>query len=159
MLVALRVHDGAQVARHELQAHALQLLRVVLFAQRQGSRHCLDLQFTSDTSCQYKQLICSLLHVSCLHLQRDWLHRGLQLLGTVRKHAYGNRTSPFREGENSLTYQNTPLSSAQHPACRRAVIQAIMLIVKLHSYDSGTLPDMLRGEPRTPSAWQKVPRT
>ena len=44
MLVALRVHDGTQVARHELQAHPLELLRMVLLSQRQRCRHRVHLR-------------------------------------------------------------------------------------------------------------------
>ncbi len=43
MLVALGDHDGLQVARNKLQAHPLQLLRMILLRQRQRCRHTVNL--------------------------------------------------------------------------------------------------------------------
>ena len=49
MLVALAEHDRLQVARHEVQAHALQLLGVILLRQRQRRRHRVHLHAPGES--------------------------------------------------------------------------------------------------------------
>lgn len=58
MLVALGDHDGLEIARDKLQAHTLQLLRMVLLCQGQRRRHSLHL-YIADRNCDlssYRQL-------------------------------------------------------------------------------------------------------
>ena len=139
MLIALTEHDSLQVPGHKLQAHPLQLLRMVLFRQRQGGCHRLHL--LSHTSLQSSSRHCQTLIVCHMNhtLSRDCSTsvRGGAIIEINHAHNFASARSAVALGKpcwalHSITdgraghhiLGHTTLSSISTASCRRSPRQS-----------------------------------